>query len=138
MGRILAIDYGSKRIGLAVSDPLQIIASALCTLAPHEVIVFLRKYIPEEGVTEAVIGMPKDLQNEDTDATELVENFIKGFQKNFPEVPITAVDERFTSKLASQSILASGANKKDRRNKALVDQVSATIILQDYMMSKGL
>jgi putative holliday junction resolvase len=137
MGRIMAIDYGSKRIGLAVTDPLQIIASGLTTVGPHEIINYLKKYFVTEQVDEVIIGMPKTLQNEATDATELVIQFIKGFKKNFPEIPISEMDERFTSKMAFQSMVDSGTSKKDRKNKALVDEISATIILQDYLTSKG-
>lgn len=133
----MAIDYGSKRIGLAVTDPLQIIATGLTTVGPHEIINYLKKYFIENQVDEVVIGMPKNLQNQDTNATELVVQFIGSFKKNFPDIPIIEVDERFTSKMAFQSMIDSGTSKKDRRNKAAVDEISATIILQDYLISKS-
>lgn len=135
MPRILAIDYGKKRTGIAVTDPLKMIASGLTTVPTHELIPFLKKYFIKESVEKIVIGYPKNLDGSATDATTLVEEGIRILRKNFPDVPILKIDERFTSKIASQSILASGVNKKQRQNKALTDEVSATILLQDYLQS---
>lgn len=135
MPRILAIDYGKKRTGIAVTDPLKMIASGLTTVPTHELIPFLKKYFIKEPVEKIVIGYPKNLDGSATDATTLVEEGIRILRKNFPDVPILKIDERFTSKIASQSILASGVNKKQRQNKALTDEVSATILLQDYLQS---
>lgn len=135
MSRILAIDYGKKRTGIAVTDPLKMIASGLTTVPTHELIPFLKKYFIKEPVEKIVIGYPKNLDGSATDATTLVEEGIRILRKNFPDVPILKIDERFTSKIASQSILASGVNKKQRQNKALTDEVSATILLQDYLQS---
>jgi putative Holliday junction resolvase len=135
MSRILAIDYGKKRTGIAVTDPLKMIASGLTTVPTHELIPFLKKYFIKEPVEKIVIGYPKNLDGSATDATTLVEEGIRILRKNFPDVPVLKIDERFTSKIASQSILASGVNKKQRQNKALTDEVSATILLQDYLQS---
>jgi putative Holliday junction resolvase len=135
MPRILAIDYGKKRTGIAVTDPLKMIASGLTTVPTHELIPFLKKYFIKESVEKIVIGYPKNLDGSATDATTLVEEGIRILRKNFPDVPVLKIDERFTSKIASQSILASGVNKKQRQNKALTDEVSATILLQDYLQS---
>jgi putative holliday junction resolvase len=137
MARILALDYGGKRTGIAVTDSMQIIATGLTTVPTTELIIFLKKYFVAEIVEKVIIGMPKNLKNEDTHGTNLVVLFIKKFLETFPEMPIQTIDERFTSKMATKSILDSGAKKKDRQNKALVDEVSATIILQDYMTSIG-
>lgn len=135
MPRLLAIDYGKKRTGIAVSDPLQLIATGLTTVNTSELIPFLKKYIAQEPVELVLIGMPKTLRNEDTHATPLVEKFIKQFKQHFPLMPIHTLDERFTSKMAVQTMLDSGLRKKDRQNKALVDEISATILLQGYMSS---
>ncbi|MGH2644453.1 MAG: Holliday junction resolvase RuvX [Chitinophagaceae bacterium] len=135
MPRILAIDYGKKRIGIAVTDPLKIIASGLTTIPAHELIPFLKKYFAQEEVEKIIIGYPKNLNGTATDATALVEECVRILKKNFPGFPVLKMDERFTSKIASQSILASGVNKKQRQNKALTDEVSATILLQDYLQS---
>jgi putative holliday junction resolvase len=133
MARLLALDYGRKRTGIAVSDPLQIIATGLTTVESKELLVFLKEYFIKEEVELVLIGLPKSLQNEDTDATALVEKFIQQFSSAFPDMGYKTLDERFTSKMATAAILASGAKKKDKQNKALVDEVSATIILQGYM-----
>lgn len=131
--RILALDYGKKRTGLAVTDPLQLIASGLTTVLTHELIPYLRKYIAQEPVELFVIGEPKNLDGEATHGTALVTECIRILQKNFPEIPVKKMDERFTSKMAFRSLIDSGVKKKDRQNKALVDEVSATIILQEYL-----
>lgn len=135
MARILSIDYGKKRTGLAVTDPLKMIATGLTTLPTHELIPFLKKYLQQETVEQFVIGDPKNLDGSATDATALVKEGIRILTKNFPDIPVIALDERFTSKLAAKSILEGGATKKQRRDKALVDEVSATILLQDYLRS---
>ena len=135
MPRILAIDYGKKRTGLAVSDPLKMIASGLTTVLSHELIPFLKKYLQQESVEQFVIGDPKNLDGSVTDATALVIECIRILQKNFPAIPIVKIDERFTSKIASRSMIEGGMRKKQRQNKGLVDEVSATILLQDYLQS---
>lgn len=133
MGRIVAIDYGGKRTGLAVTDPLQIIATALETVPSSSVLSYLKKYVESEGVDSFVIGDPKNLDGSETDATALVKNFVLSLEKAFPGKQIHLVDERFTSKMAVQSMIASGTKKKDRRIKGNIDKISATIILQDFM-----
>ncbi len=137
MGRILAIDYGTKRTGLAVTDETQTFAFGLTTVATHELINYLKKYIAENKVKEVVVGEPKTMLNESTHATVHIETFIKQFTKMFPDISIHRMDERFTSKMASQTIIYSGVKKMDRRNKSLVDMVSATIILQSWLEKKN-
>ncbi len=131
--RVLALDYGGKRTGIAVTDAMQIIANGLTTVDSATLIVFLKKYFAQEQVEKVIIGMPKTLQNNDTHGTNLVVAFIEKFKTEFPEMPIETVDERFTSKMAFQTMIDSGLKKMDRRNKALVDEISATIILQGYL-----
>lgn len=133
MGRILAIDYGGKRTGLAVTDPLQIIATGLTTIASKELIPFLKNYFLTEHVERIIIGEPKNWDDSDTHATPLVAAAVKEIQKNFPHIPIEKVDERYTSVMAKQTMLQSGLKKKDRRNKALVDEIAATILLQEWL-----
>ncbi|HEY8397338.1 MAG TPA: Holliday junction resolvase RuvX [Flavihumibacter sp.] len=133
MGRILAIDYGGKRTGLAVTDPLQIIATGLTTIESKELIPFLKKYFAGESVERIIIGDPRNWDDSDTHATPLVAAAIKELQKHFPNIPIEKVDERYTSVMARQTMLASGLKKKDRRNKALVDEIAATILLQEWL-----
>jgi|SRR5690348_8082255 putative Holliday junction resolvase len=133
MARLLCIDYGKKRTGIAVSDPLQIIATGLTTVPSGELISFLKKYFIQEQVELIVIGEPKNLDNSDTHATPLVNTIIEKLKKEFPHIPIQKVDERFTSKLAKQAMLDMGMKKKDRQNKANVDEIAATIMLQEYM-----
>lgn len=135
MPRILAIDYGKKRTGIAVSDPLKIIANGLTTVDTKEIFSFLKNYFETEQVDTVVVGLPKSLKNQDTDATPLVEKFIKSFITTFPTMPIIPLDERFTSKMAFQTMIDAGLGKKARQNKALVDEISATILLQGYMLS---
>ncbi len=137
MPRILSIDFGLKRTGLAVTDPLQIIATGLCTVQTKNLMDWLKKYFAEEQVELVIIGDPKNLDDTDTHATKLVAYFIEAFQKQFPAMPIQGVDERNTSKMAKLSMLEMGMKKKDRRNKAFVDEIAATIILQQYMESKS-
>jgi putative Holliday junction resolvase len=134
--RILAIDYGKKRTGLAVTDPLQLIASGLATVPSHELIPYLKQYLAKEAVELILIGEPRNLDGSPTDATALVEECIRILRKNFPDMPIKKVDERFTSKIAFRSMIDSGLKKKDRQNKALVDEISATVLLQEYLQHK--
>lgn len=133
MGRILAIDYGKKRTGLAVTDPLRIIATALETVPTDTVLKFLQTYLQREPVDEFVIGMPKNLKSEDSEIAPLVRLFIEELKKTFPDKPVTEADERFTSRMAQRAMIDGGMKKKDRRDKANVDKISATIILQSYM-----
>ena len=133
MGRIISIDYGLKRTGLAVTDPLQIIATGLTTVESKQLIPFLKDYFAREEVELIIIGEPKNWDDTDTHATPLVERFIKELQKNFPAIPIKKVDERFTSKMAKDAMLEMGLKKMQRRNKKLVDEIAATIMLQEYM-----
>ena len=136
MSRILAIDYGRKRTGLAVTDPMQIIASGLTTVATHELVDFIQKYVCQEKVERIIIGHPKQMNYEDSENMKNIIPFMNRFKKLLPEIPVELVDERFTSVLAHQAMLAGGLKKKDRQNKALVDEISATIILQSYLESK--
>ena len=133
MGRILAIDYGKKRTGLAVTDPLRIIATALETVSSNELLDFLNKYAQKESVDEFVIGMPKTLKNVDSEIAPLVRKFIEELKTNFPGKPIHEIDERFTSSMAQQSMIEGGMKKKDRQEKGNVDKISATIILQSFL-----
>jgi putative Holliday junction resolvase len=135
MPRILCIDYGKKRTGIAVTDPLQIIATGLTTVDSPELIPFLKKYFQQEVVERIVVGDPKNLDDSDTHATPLVQDIIKKLKKEFPQMPIEKVDERFTSKMAKQAMLEMGLKKKDRRNKRTVDEIAAAIMLQEYMVS---
>jgi putative Holliday junction resolvase len=132
-GRILSIDYGGKRTGLAVTDPLKIIATGLTTVETPKLMAFLKDYFSKEPVELVIIGMPVNWDDSATHATPLVQKFIKEFQKNFPSVPIKEVDERFTSKLASQAMVQMGMKKKQRQDKAMIDQIAATIMLQEYL-----
>lgn len=138
MGRILAIDYGGKRTGLAVTDPLQLISTALETVRSHELISYLKRYLQQEKVDAFVVGMPKKLDNTDTNGTLLVNRFLVVLKKEFADMPVHLIDERFTSKMAMDTMIAGGMKKKDRRIKGNVDKISAVIILQSYMESKRL
>ncbi len=135
MARILCIDYGGKRTGIAVTDPLQIIATGLTTVDSNELISFLKKYFLQEEVELIIIGEPKNLDDSDTHATPLVKKAIKKLQKEFPQIPIKTVDERFTSKMAKQAMIEMGMKKKDRQNKRTVDEIAATMMLQEYLAS---
>ena len=137
MPRILCIDYGKKRTGIAVTDPLQIIATALTTVETSSLIKFLKKYFSEEKVDLVLIGEPKNLDDSDTHATPLVNQFIQKFKKEFPLVKIEKVDERYSSKMAVQSLVAMGMKKKDRQKKENVDQIAAAIMLQEYLALKS-
>ena len=136
MGRLLAIDYGSKRTGVAVTDEMQIIASGLTTVDTKNIIDFLKSYIDKESVDLILIGLPKQMNNELSESEPLILKFIKTLDKELPDIPIHRVDERFTSKMAFQTMIDSGLNKKKRKNKALVDEISATLILQSYLHNK--
>lgn len=137
MGRILAIDFGTKRVGLAATDPLQIIASPLETVANKDIFTYLKSYFEKEEVEKLIVGMPKNLQNKDTHSTEGVRKFISKLELDFPSMKIITVDERFTSKMAFQTMIDGGLKKKDRKNKETVDKLSATIILQSYLESNS-
>ena len=133
MPRIISIDYGAKRTGLAVTDPLQIIATGLTTVESKQLIPFLKDYFAKEEVELIIIGEPKNWDDTDTHATPLVEKIIKQLEKNFPKIPVKKVDERYTSKMAKDAMLEMGLKKMQRRNKKLVDEIAATILLQEYM-----
>ena len=133
MGRIVSIDYGKKRTGIAVTDPLKIIATGLTTVETPKLMPFLKEYFLKEQVEEVIVGMPTNMDDSDTHATPLVRKFIEQFKKAYPALPISEVDERFTSKLATQAMLQMGLKKKQRQNKALVDEIAATIMLQEYL-----
>lgn len=135
MARILAIDYGGKRTGLAVTDPLQIIATGLETIDSATLISWLKNYLQKEEVELIIIGLPKNWDESDTHATPLVLSAIKKIQKEFPVMPIKTVDERYTSKMAKDAMLEMGMKKKDRQDKKNVDLIAATIILQEYLQS---
>jgi putative Holliday junction resolvase len=135
MPRILCIDYGKKRTGIAVTDPLKIIATALTTVETPSLIQFLKKYFTEEQIELVLIGEPKNLDDSDTHATPLVNQFIQKFKKEFPLMKIEKVDERYSSKMAVQSMIAMGMKKKDRQKKENVDQIAAAIMLQEYLKS---
>ena len=133
MGRVLAFDYGTKRIGIAVTDPLQIIATGLDTIHPKDIIAFIKKYLLTEQVEAFVLGNPKQMDGSPSDSAQHVKGFSRTLKKTFPEIPQYWIDERFTSKLAHQVIMQSGLKKHDRQNKERVDTISATIILQYFM-----
>ncbi len=135
MGRILAIDYGLKRTGLAVSDPLRIIAGALDTVATHTLMDYLKQYLSKNDVSTIVVGQPKQTNGEMSESWRAIEPFVNRLRKEFPKVEVELYDERFTSVLAHRTMLESGIGRMARRDKALVDRISATIILQDYMQS---
>lgn len=136
MARILGIDYGIKRTGIAVTDELQIIASGLTTVNTEELLAFLKEYILEEDVELFVVGKPKQLDNTESESESLIKPFIIRLKSEFPEIPIMRIDERFTSKIAFQTMIDGGVGKKKRRNKAKVDEISATLILQSYLYNK--
>ncbi len=135
MGRILAIDYGQKRVGLAVTDPLQIIANSLDTVSAHEALAYIKSYVMREKVDKFVVGLPKQMNGTDSQSMQYIEPFVKKLHDAFPEIELIYVDERFTSVLAHKTMLDGGLKKKDRQDKSLVDRISATIILQTYMES---
>lgn len=133
MGRLMAIDYGTKRVGIAVTDPFQIIANGLTTVHSSEVFDFLKKYFLDEKVDCVVVGNPKRMNNEPSQSAPFVEQFIKEFKKHFPLMQLARADERFTSKIAQRTMFEGGLKKKDRQNKELVDEISAVLILQTYL-----
>lgn len=137
MGRVLAIDYGTKRVGLAVTDPLQIIANTLATIHSKDVIQYLKDYTVKESVDCFVVGKPMKLDGSNSESAVHVEKFINLLRKNFPDMPIERMDERFTSVIAKRTLLEMGLNKKDRANKESLDQISAAIILQSYLEAKN-
>ena len=136
MSRILAIDYGIKRTGIAVTDEMQMIAFGLTTIPSETAIAFLKDYFSKEKVTCVIVGEPKQMDGTPSQSAEIINAFVVKFQAAFPEMPVNRVDERFTSKMAFQAMIDSGLNKKQRQNKALVDEIAATIILQDYLRYK--
>lgn len=136
MGKILAFDFGKKRTGIAVTDDLQIIASGLDTIETKALFPFLNKYVSQEEVTLFVVGKPKQMNNTDSESEVLIRGFLAKLSKHFPNIPIHREDERFTSKMAFQTMIDGGLNKKQRQNKALVDKISATIILQSYLYNR--
>lgn len=136
--RILSIDYGKKRTGIAVTDPLQIVAGGLVTVATHTLFDFLKDYVSREQVERIVIGKPMQPNGQPSENFHRVEQFVNRWRKAMPEIPIEYYDERFTSVLAHQAMIDGGLRKKARQDKALVDEISATIILQDYMRSRGI
>lgn len=135
MARILALDVGGKRTGIAVTDPLQIIASGLTTIEASQLIPFLKEYLQREPVERFVIGWPTNWDDSPTHGTPIVERAIVALQKNFPAIPVHKMDERYTSKMAKDAMLEMGLKKKDRRDKKIVDEIAATILLQEYLRS---
>jgi putative Holliday junction resolvase len=133
MARILALDYGQKRTGIAVTDEFQIIASGLTTVPTNELLSFLKEYIAKENVELILIGEPKQMNNEVSESEVFIKEFINKLEKNLPNIPYKRVDERYTSKMAFQTMIDSGLKKKQRQNKELIDEISATIILQSYL-----
>ena len=131
--RIMAFDYGTKRIGIAVTDPLQIIATGLETIHPQHIVEYLKKYLQTEQVERFIVGEPKQMDNTPSQSAVHVKGFVTILKKNFPDIPVEMLDERFTSKMASATIAQSGMGKMDRRNKELVDTISAVILLQSWM-----
>lgn len=136
MARILSIDYGLKRTGIAVTDDFQIIASGLTTIPSTDIIAFLKTYFSKENVETVIIGEPKQMNGLPSESTEIIENFITQFHTEFPNMKMERVDERFTSKMAFQTMIDSGLKKKQRQNKELIDEIAATILLQDYLNYK--
>ncbi len=137
MGRILAIDYGTKRTGLAVTDEMQIIASGLTTVETKVLVLFLKKYVATENVEKFVVGLPKQMDNTASESEVYIQKFLEQLVKAIPHIPVERVDERFTSKMAFQTMIDSGLKKKQRQNKALIDEISATLILQSYLASQS-
>lgn len=137
MGRIIALDYGRKRTGIAATDPLQIIANSVTTVASSEVLNFLLNYTRNEIVDAFVVGYPRQMNNQPSEAVKFIDPFIVQLKKTFPGKEIVLMDERFTSKIAIQTMIDGGVKKKDRQNKALIDSISATIILQSYLEQKN-
>jgi putative Holliday junction resolvase len=137
MGRIMAIDYGQKRVGLAVTDELQLIANALTTVRSDQLISFLKDYTKKEEVDCFVVGYPMQMNNTESQALKYIDPFIRSLMKVFPDIPVEKMDERFTSKMAFQTMIDAGLKKKDRKNKELIDSISATLILQSYLQQRN-
>ena len=136
MPRILAIDYGQKRTGIAITDELQIIASGLTTIPSETAIAFLKDYFSKENVNKVLIGEPKQMNGQPSESAEIIEKFVAKFTSTFPDMKVIRVDERFTSKMAFQTMIDSGLKKNQRKNKALIDEIAATIMLQDFLTRK--
>jgi putative Holliday junction resolvase len=136
MPRVLAIDYGAKRTGIAVTDEMKIIASGLTTIPTGDLFDFLKQYFTTEKVERVLVGEPKQMNGQPSESAEIIEKFIEKFGQTFPLIPLEKVDERFTSKMAFQTMIDSGLKKKQRQNKALIDEIAATILLQDYLSRK--
>ena len=136
LARVLALDYGEKRTGIAVTDELQIIASGLTTVETKKIFSFLTEYLKNEKVELFIVGEPKQMNNTESESEKFIKPFLEKLKLTFPKIPVKRVDERFTSKMAFQSMIDSGLKKKQRRNKALIDEISATIILQSYLTNK--
>ena len=137
MGRIIALDYGKKRTGIAVTDPLQIIATGLTTVDTQTLFDFLKEYITKEGVEKILIGDPLNLDGTETDSTAAVKHCIRRLKNTFPNIPIVTIDERYTSKLASRAMVEMGMKKKERQKKGIIDEVAATMMLQEYLGEGG-
>ena len=137
MSRILAIDYGRRRSGIAVTDVLQLIANGLATVPTHQLLQFILDYVQKEPVERILVGLPKQMNNEPSENMKYIEPFVRSLKKKLPDIPVEYVDERFTSVLAHQAMREGGLKKKARQDKALVDEISATIILQSYLESRG-
>jgi putative Holliday junction resolvase len=135
MGRLIAIDYGQKRVGIAVTDEHRLIATGLTTVAAKDVMSFLKDYLAKEKVDKFIVGEPRQMNNSPSESVAFIRPFVRQLRKEFPTIPVVSVDERFTSKIAERTVAASGLKKKDRRNKELIDRISATLILQSYMES---
>jgi len=138
LGRILAIDYGRKRVGLAVTDTMKMIANGLDTVHPKDLLGYLGDYMAKESVESIVVGYPKQMDNTDSEAVEYIRPFLKKLRKHFPDLPVELEDERFTSKMAQDTMIQGGMKKKQRQNKSHVDRISATIILQSYLERKNI
>jgi putative Holliday junction resolvase len=138
MGRIMAIDYGRKRVGIAVTDELQLIANGLTTVQAHEIMAFLKNYVHIEKVDVFVVGEPRQMNNQPSESLQYIIPFVSRLKKEFPEIPVEMLDERFTSKMAFQTMIDGGLKKKDRQNKELVDTISAAIILQSYLSARSI
>ena len=138
MPRLLAFDFGTKRLGIAITDPMQLFATGLTTIHPKDVIEFLKKYLQTEQIETFIVGEPKQMDGTPSQSAPQVKGFVTILKKNFPDIPVEMMDERFTSKMASATIAQSGLKRSDRQNKALIDTVSATIILQSYMEKRSL
>lgn len=134
--RLMGIDYGIRRTGIAITDELQLIASGLATVPTEELWDYLTSYFQKNAVEKVVIGMPKQMDNTDSQSAPLIRQFIAEFEKRFPGIPLVQVDERFTSKMAFQTMIDSGLKKKQRQNKGLIDEIAATILLRDYLQSR--